>query len=178
MKKIMLIYPPGDVYQRGEDRCQLNINSSSANAVRACNDLGYASAILKKRGYSIFLKDYQNEKLKLNKLLTEIEIENPDVVFISITNATIFEDLEIANKIKQQKPDISIILKGAIFYSCSDELLSNIDLKNVDYLIGGEEEFIIGDLIDSHFNNRENLKLINGIIYKENDTFIKNPNGK
>ena len=177
MKKIMLIYPPGDIYQRGEDRCQLNINASSANAVRACNDLGYASAILKKRGYSIFLKDYQNEKLTLNKLLEDINIENPDVVFISITNATIFKDLEIVKEIKKRNPNITIILKGAIFYNCQDELLLKIDFKDVNYMIGGEEEFIIGNLIDYHFNSPEKISEINSIIYNKDGKFIKTETG-
>ena len=50
MHKIMLLYPSGEVYQRGEDRCQMNVSASVANSLRACNDLGYISAILKKNG--------------------------------------------------------------------------------------------------------------------------------
>ena len=58
MKKIMLIYPPGEIYQRGEDRCQINVEASVANSLRACNDLGYISSSLRKDGYEVFLKDY------------------------------------------------------------------------------------------------------------------------
>ena len=62
MKKIMLIYPPVGSYQRGEDRCQINVEASVANAYRACNDLGYVASILKDK-YQIFLKVYSAEKL-------------------------------------------------------------------------------------------------------------------
>ena len=55
MKNIMLIYPSGEIYQRAEDRCQINIEASVANALRACNDLGYIAAILKKENYNVFL---------------------------------------------------------------------------------------------------------------------------
>ncbi len=176
MKKIMLIYPPGVPYQRGEDRCQLNISQSCANSIRACNDLGYASAILKKRGYDIFLKDYQGEKLGLDDLLKDVENQKPDVVFLSTTNATVFDDIEILNKIKNKKPETVIILKGAIFYNCDDNLLSKINTEPLDYLIGGEEEFIIGDLIDYHFNSIDKIPNISSILYKKEGKFIKSKN--
>lgn len=167
------MYPPGNIYQRGEDRCQLNVNESSANAVRACNDLGYASAVLKKRGYSVYLKDYQTEKLSIDNLLEDIEKQKPDIVFISVTNATIFDDLEIVSRIKNVKNDVFIILKGALFYNCNDNLLTHKGFENVDYMIGGEEEFIIGDLADCIFNSSLNIEKINGIIYKKDGSFVK-----
>ena len=43
--KVLLFYPPGKIYQRGEDRCQQAVDGSSAEAMRACNDLGYAAAL-------------------------------------------------------------------------------------------------------------------------------------
>ena len=45
--RCLLFYPPGDAYQRGEDRSQGNISDSAATVVRAPNDMGYACAILK-----------------------------------------------------------------------------------------------------------------------------------
>ena len=178
MKKIMLIYPPGAMYQRGEERCQLNIDKSSANSMRACNDLGYASSVLKKAGYSIFLKDYQSEKLSLTDLLFDVEKQQPDVIFISTTNATIFSDLEICKQIKKKYKNIVIILKGAIFFDCSEKLLSKIDIISVDYMIGGEAEFIIDKLINYHFCSPEKISEINNIIYKSNNQFIKTMQGK
>jgi len=174
----MLLYPPGDLYQRGEDRCQLNISVSSANSMRACNDLGYASAVLKKLGYSIYLKDYQSEKLNQKNLLDDILREQPDAIFISTTNATIFYDIEIIKKIKEVKNDVVTILKGAIFFDCDDKLLSKIDTNLVDYLIGGEEEFIIGDLIDSHFNDINKIPSIPNIFYNKDGKFIKTTDGE
>ncbi len=176
MKKIMLIYPPGELYQRGEDRCQLNVSKSSANSMRACNDLGYASAVLKQRGYGIFLKDYQSENLTIDNLKCDIKSYMPDVIFLSTTNATLFDDLKIIKDIKNLYQNISFILKGAVFFNCREELLTDVDFSCIDYMIGGEEEFIIGDLIDSHFNNKDNLANIKGIIYRKDGKYIINPN--
>lgn len=173
MKKVMLLYPPGALYQRGEDRCQLNVNESSANSVRACNDLGYASAILKKRGYSVFLKDYQNENVSLEDFYSEITFFSPDIIFMSITNSSIFNDLKILREIKKIRKDVVFILKGAIFFNCNQKLLNHPDIQIVDYMIGGEEEFIIGDLIDYHFNSPEKISKISGIIYNDNGKFVR-----
>ena len=49
MKKIMLIYPPSKLFQRGEDRCQSSIEDSASTSIRACNDLGHISSILKEQ---------------------------------------------------------------------------------------------------------------------------------
>ena len=175
MKKAMLIYPPtGKFFQRGEDRCQIDVGSSSVNSLRACNDLGYVSAILKKDGFEIFLKDYQALKLTLNNLLNDIRTKNPDIVFISTTNGSVFDDLKVISEIKKIKNDITIILKGAIFFNPDEKLFEHIDLSQVDYLIGGEVEFIISELLKAHYTDKNLLKNIEGISYKENNKWVTN----
>ena len=171
----MVIYPPtGKFFQRGEDRCQIDVGSSSANSLRACNDLGYVSAILKQFGFNIFLKDYQALKLNLQELLNDFQCQNPDILFISTTNGSIFDDLKVISEIKKIKKDVSIILKGAIFFNPDKELFKSIDLTDVDYLIGGEVEFIIGDLVKAIYDDKNLLKNIEGISYKENDKWVTN----
>lgn len=172
-RRIALIYPPSALYQRGEDRCQSNIGSSTATSVRACNDLGVAAAVLKGLGYFVFLKDYQTEGLDIGALLADFEKEKPDLLFMSITNATIFSDLAIAGEIKKKFPDICIILKGAIFFDPEDDLIARLDLTDVDYLIGGESDFIIGRLADAHFGNRSKLAEVGGILYKKDGKWVK-----
>ena len=84
-KKILLFYPPGPMYQRGEDRCQQNIDDASAEAIRACNDLGYAAAILLQKGYDVKLRDYMTERASLNDLHREMAEYKPDLIMMSIT---------------------------------------------------------------------------------------------
>ena len=110
-KSVMLIYPPSKLYQRGEDRSQGNIEDSTATTVRAANDLGYAASMLKKSNYRIFLRDYQTENLTLNELHFDVDDFQPDVIFMSITNSTIFNDIIVIDLIKEKYPDIILILK-------------------------------------------------------------------
>lgn len=173
IKKIALIYPPGKLYQRGEDRSQGNIEDSSATAMRACNDLGYAAAVLLEKGYCVFLRDYQTEKCGMQDVIFDFKKEAPDVLCISVTNSTIFEDLKVVDKLKKDFQELVIILKGAIFYDPEMKMLDLLDLSNVDFLIGGEIDFAIGELIDELYG-RKQYDLVNSIIYKnENGEWIK-----
>ncbi len=54
---ILLMYPPGKLYQRGENRSQGNIYESAATSMRACNDLGYCAAVLEQIGYHVTIRD-------------------------------------------------------------------------------------------------------------------------
>ncbi len=170
----MLIYPPGEIYQRGEDRCQINVEASVANSLRACNDLGYISSSLRKDGYEVFLKDYPAENLKLPDFLQDVKSQNPDVIFISTTNGSIFDDIKTANLIKQLNKDIIIILKGAVFFNIKEEILNSINLSDIDYLIGGESEFIAPVLIEAVFNDKKSVEQIQGISYKKDGIWQTN----
>jgi radical SAM superfamily enzyme YgiQ (UPF0313 family) len=171
----MLIYPPGKLYQRGEDRSQGNLDDSAVTAPRASNDLGYAASTLKKLNvdFEIFLKDYQGERLSLIDLANDVKTFQPDALMMSITNATIFEDIKIIDTIFKLCPECIMILKGALFYDADDDVLRQLNLKNITYLIGGESDFIIDKLLYTHFYDKGKIHLINSIFYKIGDKFIK-----
>lgn len=168
----MLIYPPSQLYQRGEDRSQGNIEDSTATSVRACNDLGYASSMLKEASFDTYLKDYQTENKAIEELIDDFKAYNPDALFLSVTNATIFKDINTVNELKKINKDCVITLKGSIFFDPSNDLLEQLDLKNVEYLIGGESDFIISDLLNAHFYNLIKLGSINAILYKDGEKFV------
>ncbi len=138
MKKIMLFYPPSKLYQRGEDRSQGNVEDSTATSVRACNDLGYAASMLQKDNFSVFLKDYQTERLALEDLISDFRDYSPDCIFLSITNTTIFQDLKVVKELKNLDKDLVVILKGAIFFDAQKAMMDQLDLTDISYLIGGE----------------------------------------
>lgn len=173
MRKVMLIYPPGKIYQRGEDRSQGNVEDSTSTSIRACNDLGYAASMLEVNGYEIFLRDYQSEKQAARDLENDFLSFNPDVLFVSITNATIHNDIQVVRNLKQQKPDLMIILKGSIFFNAEYDMLKQLDLADIDYLIGGESDFIISRLLNSVFKLDADISEVNGILYKLENKWIK-----
>jgi radical SAM superfamily enzyme YgiQ (UPF0313 family)/short-subunit dehydrogenase len=163
----MLFYPPGRFYQRGEDRSQGNVENSTATTMRAPNDLGYAAATLKAKGFEVFLRDYQTSRRTLEELLADFDRFAPDAIFVSITNATIFRDLELVARLKDRSPSVMVMLKGAIFFDPEQGLLDQLDLLSVDYLIGLESDFIVGDLARAHFHDPGRIPSIRGILYKK-----------
>ena len=166
-RKFFLFYPPGPMYQRGEDRSQGNISDSAATVMRAPNDMGYASSILKKLHCEVDFIDFQTEKKTRQDLLIKFAEYDPDVIIVSVTNSTIFSDIEIVNLLKKEKNNIIIILKGAIFFDSPPEVIESLDLNNVDYLIGGEIEFAIGPLAEAIYVNSGSIDKIPGILHKD-----------
>lgn len=172
MKKVMLIYPPGKAYQRGEDRAQCSIDDSAVTTIRACNDLGYAAAVLRNRNYQVLLRDYQTEKTSIEEVEKEIKVFSPHIILISTTNATIPDDIAFADWVKSFL-DCEFILKGAIFFDIPENLLETLDLKNINYLIGGETDTVIGQLADYILGELSEINDVPGIIYKKDGRFIK-----
>ncbi len=164
----MLIYPPGKLYQRSEDRAQCNIDESAVTTVRACNDLGYAAAVLRNGGYGVFLRDYQTELESEDTVINDLLSFKPDLIFMSVTNATVIDDIAFIKRIKRRH-NAKIALKGAIFFNTEERLLKELDLGETDYLIGGEEEFIIKELADFAINGEGDINAVSGIIYKNAD---------
>lgn len=175
---ILLMYPPGPPYQRGESRSQGSVHKSTATSVRACNDLGYCAAVLEKAGYRVMLRDYQTEKKTWQDLKLDVQTHSPQMVMISITNATIFEDITVAGRIKDLCGAVTV-LKGALFYDSDMALLDLLDLEKIDFLIGGEEEAAITPIADYVLGRPEkapdDISAVNNIFYKnEEGRFVKN----
>ena len=165
-KKVLLFYPPGALFQRGEDRCQQNIDDGSAQAMRACNDLGYAAAVLLQSSYQVKLQDYQTQGDTFEMLEKDMDEFNPYMIMMSITNTTIFDDIKVINKLCEKHHPI-VVLKGALFFAPEQAMLDMIDFTNVDYLIGGEIDFCIGKIADYCFKGIGKPEEINNILYKD-----------
>ena len=172
MNKVMLLYPPGQLLQRSEDRAQCNISESAANSVHACNDLGYSAAVLLEKGYEVFLRDYQTENASLEDVICDVKSFKPDMIALSTTNTSVKDDLAFFDEINRVHTCVNV-MKGAIFYDVDLELLELLNLENVDCLIGCEMEFVIGSLADFFLRKEGSLSDINGIIYKRDGAFLK-----
>lgn len=170
-KNIMLVYPPGKSFQRGEERCQGNVADSSATNLHACNDLGYIAAGLKDYPYQVLIRDYMTESLSEADFTSEVISFKPDLIFISITTGTIREDIEMVDRILAKYGPCTVILKGALFFNAGKVLLDTLDLRSVDYLIGGESDFTAARLIHAHFSDRSPAA-IPGILYRDNGTWV------
>ena len=77
------------------------------------------------------------------------------------------------NPLLNKEKSTVVILKGALFFDPNDLILNLLPLDNIYYLVGGESDFIVADLINAHFFDPNQINSIRGISYKKNDIWIK-----
>ena len=172
IKKAFFFYPPGPQYQRGEDRSQGNVDTSTSTSMRSPNDMAYVSSQLKKEDVDIFFKDYSSENLSYEELLNDFESFKPDLVLSSTTTSTVTDDLKIINQLKELNPNATFVLKAALFYNAPLDLLKGMDLSSIDFLVGGEIEFAVQPIVQKINSKSNYYKDIPGIFFKESDSWV------
>lgn len=171
----LLINPPGPLYQRGEDRCQANIEESSAVSLRAPNDLAYMAAVARMMGLTPSIIDYPAEKLNWQDLENDLKRDLPDLLIMSVTTATILDDLRAFELAKKIKPSMITVAKGAVFFASDMKLFSRSGFEFMDFALSGESETIIEGLIRG-LNEGLSRSTIPGIVYKNsNGQWVRNP---
>src|SRR5438309_1881752 len=98
--------------------------------MRAPNDMGYAAALLKQKGYSVSFCDYQTERRSEADLVKDFCEFRPATAFLSITNSTVHSDLAIVRRLKSLFPHLVVILKGALFFDAPPDVLASLDLSD------------------------------------------------
>ncbi len=168
----MLINPPGRLFQRGEDRSQGNIEDSAATSLRAPNDLAYMASVLRKSGIVSVIRDYPAEQLDWTDFEDDIRSFMPDILIMSITNATVYGDLRAFQYAKEKNPEIITIAKGALFLSIPVEQLTQSVFDKMDFALTGEAETIICGLMKA-ISSGDDLSRVQGILYRDTDNLLR-----
>lgn len=172
IRNILFVNPPGPLYQRGEDRSQGNVGSSSATSLRAPNDLAYMAAMVRRIGIEPAIRDYPAEKKSWPDYETDLRRLQPDAIVMSITNATVLGDMKAFDIAKSVNRDIVTIAKGALFYACDVKALDRDAFHSMDFALFGEAETIINDLL-TELRRRGNAGLTPGVIARREGLFMR-----
>ncbi len=182
IQTVLIAYPPVGLFMRGEDRCQSEIEESSATVPRTPIDATCIAGVLKSKGIKCYFKDYALEKQSWKDFRADLKKLSPNVLIISTTNATILKDVIALKVAKEISPKIITIMKGALFFSLPKKILSLPEFKHLDIAIRKEADTVISDLIDalnkSTGNITTSLSKVNGIIYKGKKGWIQTDFGK
>ena len=173
MKKIMLCYPPGDLSKKIKNRYRFYTKDIVPHSMRACNDLGYMAATLRNDGHDVFLFDYKITNSTALDFLDDILKYCPDVIVLKTDIANIFEDLKLVRMIKSSNPQIVVVLKSEMFFDASEDLLCNLPLGGVDYLIGSDAAFVMPLIVKYHFDAKEMIYQIPFITICQNGCMQK-----
>ena len=120
-------------------------------------------------GHKVQVLDFVNKQGSFEKRLAAVA--DADIVRISIKSFTLDESVMAAKKIKAINPTAMIVAGGP--HIIVDGLNFMKDNAVFDLAVKGEAEIIFGELASS-----EEIKQIDGIIYRENGNVIETPTRK
>jgi len=138
---------------------------------KLCPPLGiaYIAGILRSSGHDVSILDMEALRMDYESLPEYLETENPDIIGVHGTTPTsrfIKETVEIARK---SCPDVKIIVGGPHASLLPEDIFR--DMPAVDYILRGEAEFTMRDLVGliSNCANIDDFKTIPGIGFRNGD---------
>ena len=120
----------------------------------------------------IDILDCQAEKMSWQGLEKYIESFNPSMVLTSGFTCNAYScarTVEIAKKVNE---DIITVVGGIHFTSVPEESL--VDFPEIDYIVRGEGELTIVELIKS-LNNEKKIGTLKGLSFRNNGNFVHTP---
>jgi|TARA_B100001971_G_scaffold213598_1_gene247440 radical SAM superfamily enzyme YgiQ (UPF0313 family) len=129
------------------------------------------AGIIREENHDILLIDNMTGLFRSNSIIKGIKDFGPDIIGFSIIAARdIFNTVKIINQVSQEFPNIILIAggQGASFY---DKMLLD---AGVDFVVRGEGELTLRELIKAINEKTENFSYIKGISFLNGDEIIKN----
>jgi anaerobic magnesium-protoporphyrin IX monomethyl ester cyclase len=147
------------------------------DASSRCPNLGMAilAAILEKKGYAVKILDAFSLSLNNQQIIEYVKKVNPKIIGISSVTANFGQAMDILEAIKATDQQIITIYGGPHVTIMPDSVLKS---KNVDYIVLGEAEKTIVELIGHLLHKKGDLENIKGIGYKDNEGKIKLTSGR
>lgn len=126
--------------------------------------LAYATSLLKKNGKQAELLDAIAEEINADEVIKRIRILNPGLIVIEISTPSFKNDIRLIHMIHSSLPYSQIALCGPHASVFPRGILNKYDF--IKYILIGEYEFILLELVDSLENNLI-FESIRGLAYRE-----------
>lgn len=166
--KILLINPP-------DINTLVGNNPTIIDTERGHNPplglLYLASYIINNTQHEVKVLDCQVDEMSFKEIKNFITGYNPDVIGLTAMTFTLLDCLEVAKIAKEVNQDIQVVFGGPHPHIFP---LETINLPNVDFLVIGEGESAILNLLDS-IDDKEKLKQVKGLVFKHNGKEFINP---
>jgi len=155
-KKVLLITPP--------------YHSGVVEVAGRWMPLGlfYIAGALLENGFQVNVYDAMTEEHGLNDIRKRIKEFKPDIVACGAYTSSINAALEVLKIAKIVDKSIITLLGGVHPSFCYEEIFTNDYDETVDYIIRGEGEKTIPELLTS-LSKEQEISRIKGIVYKENN---------
>lgn len=131
------------------------------------------AAVLKKDGVDVRLIDCSPLKMGWQSLRNLLKEENPDVVGVGDSESLYaHEAIRVLRIAKEINPKTITIAGGAHFSNLVEDTLLNYP---VDFIVIGEGDYTLLELMREFKNSRPNFERVNGITYKEDGRIVRTP---
>lgn len=155
--KILLVNPPWETLEQ-------HIYSTVGNVLPPLG-IAYIAAVLRENNYDVEILDAQALNTTWEGFEKIISKKNPDVVGLTSGTPMIFRVFKAAEIVKGVSPNTKVIIGGPHPSVLAEECLEN---KHVDFVVRGEGEYTILELIQELENGKPNLSGIDGISFRSN----------
>ena len=132
----------------------------------------YCAEVLMKEGIEVSILDQAASNLSLEQTMNWVKREDPDILGISVLNSSAEEAPKIAEKIKDENPDIKIAFGNYHATFNAQRILKKY--PNVDLVVRGEGEYTSLELIRC-LEKEGTYKEIKGISFRENGKIVSTP---
>lgn len=137
--------------------------------------LAYCTGVCDEKGIETNFIDCITKKYTTEDTLTEISKYNPDYIMAEITTPTCFYDYEAINAIKNENPNVKIIIGGTHATVLPEQVLK--ECEGIDYIVRQEYDFTVPEIIFTEINagnddDKGAISNIEGISYRVNDNNI------
>ncbi len=134
--------------------------------------LVYLAGAAKEAEFDAEIYDAMTKKVGYEEIKTKIEASKPDFVAVSSITCTLPDSIKVIELAKSVNPHITTIMGGVHPTFMYEEIFGLTD--KVDYIIRGEGEVTIAELLTALENNRD-LSKVKGIVYKKDTELTVTP---
>ena len=165
--EVLLVEPPA-VTDMGSLRLLGSIGTFKAEMAWPPLDLMIISGLLKEHGIPSSIYDANTLRATFKDLAEKVREQDPRMVVFTTSTTSIMHDVKVAKTVKEVSGDILTVAIGTHIMALPEETLRENTF--LDVCIYNEAELPILDLI----KNGHKLEQVKGIVYRRNDTIVKN----
>ncbi|MDD5528852.1 MAG: radical SAM protein [bacterium] len=162
MNKIVFVYPPVVLEGRYKE-------IATGREVQP-QGLYSLAAVVRQHQFEPYILDARILGMNIDKTVNAIIDRNPQYVGITAMTMSINSAAKIANGIKRENPEITIIIGGPHISALPEETMQEFPCFDVGVI--GEGEITIVELLQA-IENKKRLNEINGLIFREENRIIK-----
>jgi len=128
----------------------------------------YLATKIKRENYELKILDAQATRLNIEGITREIRNKQPEFIISMLALPSIYGDIHLLNKVKEEFPKTFLISMGAVTEFLAEEILRK---SKVDFLVSGKYPFYASPIVELihalEKKPRRSFKEISGLIYRE-----------